>query len=84
MTSTDCKDLLDHLVGALLEKQRYFDAKRLGGLEVDHQLDSSYYNQTRTHLALRKDAPLRRAVQESGTIMATPILFGLHHRYARI
>jgi hypothetical protein len=35
-------------------------------------------------LALRKDAPLRRAVQESGTIMATPILFGLHHRYARI
>ena len=47
-------------------------------------LYSSYYNQTRTHLALRKDAPLRRAVQESGTIMATPILFGLHHRYARI
>ncbi len=47
-------------------------------------LYSSYYNQTRTHLALRKDAPLRRAAQESGTIMATPILFGLHHRYARI
>ena len=29
-------------------------------------LYSSYYNQTRTHLALRKDAPLRRAVQRSG------------------
>jgi hypothetical protein len=47
-------------------------------------LYSSYYNQTRTHLALGKDAPLRRAVQGSGTIIATPILFGLHHRYARI
>jgi hypothetical protein len=47
-------------------------------------LYSSYYNQTRTHLSLGKDAPLRRAVQESGTIIATPILFGLHHRYARI
>ena len=43
-----------------------------------------YYNETRTHLGLRKDAPLRRAVQRSGTIIATPILSGLHHRYARI
>jgi transposase InsO family protein len=47
-------------------------------------LYSSYYNQTRTHLALGKDAPLRRAVQGSGTVIATPILFGLHHCYARI
>jgi transposase InsO family protein len=47
-------------------------------------LYSSYYNQTRTHLALGKDAPLRRTVQGSGAIIATPILFGLHHRYARI
>jgi transposase InsO family protein len=43
-----------------------------------------YYNQTRTHLGLGKDAPLRRAIQRSGTIVVTPILFGLHHRYARI
>jgi hypothetical protein len=76
--------LLDHLVGAGEQRFWHGEAHRLRGLEVDHQLDSSYYNQTRTHLALRKDAPLRRAVQESGTIMATPILFGLHHRYARI
>ncbi len=45
---------------------------------------SSYYNQTRTHLSLDKDAPLRRAVQRCGTIVATPILSGLHHQYARI
>ena len=47
-------------------------------------LYSLYYNETRTHLALRKDAPLRRAVQGSGTIITTPILFGLHHHYGRI
>jgi transposase InsO family protein len=47
-------------------------------------LYSLYYNRTRPHLGLGKDAPLRRAVQRSGTIVATPVLFGLHHRYARI
>jgi Integrase core domain len=47
-------------------------------------LYSSYYNETRTHLALDKDAPLRRSIQGCGTIIATPILSGLHHRYARI
>jgi len=47
-------------------------------------LYSSYYNETRTHLGLGKDAPLRRAVQRSGTIATTPIPSGLHHSYARI
>jgi hypothetical protein len=46
-------------------------------------LYSLYYNETRTHLGLSKDAPLRRAVQRSGTIVTIPIFFGLHHRYAR-
>jgi hypothetical protein len=45
---------------------------------------SSYYNESRTHLALEKDAPLRRAIQRCGAIITTPILSGLHHRYARI
>ena len=44
----------------------------------------SYYNETRTHLSLDKDAPLPRAIQRCGTIVATPILSGLHHQYARI
>jgi transposase InsO family protein len=43
-----------------------------------------YYNQARTHLALQKDAPLHRAVQRSGVIIAIPILAGLHHQYVRI
>jgi transposase InsO family protein len=47
-------------------------------------LYSRYYNETRTHLGLGKDAPLRRAVERSGTITTIPILSGLHHRYARI
>jgi transposase InsO family protein len=47
-------------------------------------LYSLYYNETRTHLGLGKDTPLRRSVQRSGTIVTIPILSGLHHRYARI
>jgi transposase InsO family protein len=47
-------------------------------------LYSLYYNETRTHLRLGKDTPLRRSVQRSGTIVTIPILSGLHHRYARI
>jgi transposase InsO family protein len=47
-------------------------------------LYSLYYNETRTHLGLAKDAPIRRPVQRSGPIVTTPILSGLHHSYARI
>jgi transposase InsO family protein len=35
---------------------------------------AAYYNEVRTHLALGKDAPLGRAVQRSGAIVAIPIL----------
>jgi hypothetical protein len=45
---------------------------------------AAYYNQARTHLALQKDAPLHRAVQRFGVIIATPTLAGLHHQYVRI
>jgi Integrase core domain len=45
---------------------------------------AAFYNEVLTHLALAKDAPLGRAVQRSGTIVAIPILSGLHHHYVRI
>jgi hypothetical protein len=45
---------------------------------------AAYYNQARPHRALQKDAPLRRAVQRVGSIVAVPLLGGLHHRYVRI
>ena len=32
----------------------------------------AYYNQARTHLTLQKDAPLQRAIQRSGVIVALP------------
>jgi len=44
----------------------------------------NYYNETRTHLSLDKDAPFTRAVAKAGRIIARPILGGLHHQYARI
>ena len=47
-------------------------------------LYAAYYNESRTRLSLHKDAPLGRAVQRYGTIATTPVLSGLHHRYARI
>jgi hypothetical protein len=43
-----------------------------------------YYNEARTHLSLSKDAPVSRAVQTVGTIIAKPLLGGLHHQYVRI
>jgi transposase InsO family protein len=42
-----------------------------------------YYNGTRTHLSLNKDAPTSRAPEAAGRILCRPILGGLHHQYAR-
>src|SRR5262249_15040727 len=67
------RDCLDHVL--------IYDERHLRRVLT---LYSRYYNETRTHLGLGKDAPLRRAVERSGTIITTPILSGLHHRYARI
>jgi hypothetical protein len=45
-----------------------------------------YYEQSRTHLALEKDAPISRTISppEAGTIVAVPQVGGLHHRYDRV
>jgi len=45
---------------------------------------SLYYNATRTHLGLHKDAPNRRPVEHRGRVIATDFLGGLHHQYGRI
>ncbi len=44
-----------------------------------------YYQGSRTHLALGKDAPEPRAVQipEVGAVIDLPQVGGLHHRYER-
>jgi transposase InsO family protein len=45
---------------------------------------AAYYNQARTHLALQKDAPLKRPIQRFGSIAAIAVLAGLYHQYVRI
>jgi transposase InsO family protein len=44
-----------------------------------------YYERTRTHLSLEKDAPIPRTVQppEFGAVIQLPEVGGLHHRYER-
>ncbi len=45
---------------------------------------ATYYNYSRTHRSLAKDAPYHRSVERNGPVTTHPILGGLHHRYARI
>jgi transposase InsO family protein len=45
---------------------------------------ANYYNCTRTHLSLKKDSPVSRAIEPFGRILPVPILGGLHHQYVRI
>jgi hypothetical protein len=47
-------------------------------------LYAGYYNEGRTHLALGKDAPITRPVEQFGRVIAESMVGGLHHRYARI
>ena len=45
----------------------------------------NYYNGTRTHLSLTKDAPEPRSVQplNRGRVVQVPRVGGLHHEYFR-
>jgi hypothetical protein len=57
-----------------------------GERHLRHPLKSyqRYYTGVRTRLSLNKDAPVSRAVQLVGSIVAKPLLGGLHHQYVRI
>ncbi len=43
-----------------------------------------YYNESRIHRSLNKDAPFPRAIERLGVITSRPVLGGLHHQYCRI
>jgi transposase InsO family protein len=76
---------VERLIGTV--RREYLDRMLIFGESHLRRVLASYaafYNQARTHLALQKDAPLHRAVQRSGVIIAIPILSGLHHQYVRI
>ena len=67
------RECLDHVVA-------------LGEGHVRHLIANyqAYYNGVRTHVALDKDAPLRRPPQTVGEIASIPWLGGLHHQYTRM
>ena len=45
---------------------------------------ATYYNGSRIHRSLDKDAPFHRAIERFGVITSQPVLGGLHHQYCRI
>jgi Integrase core domain len=45
---------------------------------------AAYYNESRIHRSLDKDAPFHRAIERIGVIKSQPVLGGLHHQYCRI
>ena len=55
------------------------------GLKRLMTLYCSYYEQSRSHVSLNKDAPIPRriAVPSEGHVVAIPQVGGLHHRYER-
>src|ERR1700726_2571331 len=66
------RECLDHIV--------VFGERHLRHVLLSYM---DYYNGTRTHLSLNKDAPISRAAEAAGRILSRPILGGLHHQYAR-
>jgi hypothetical protein len=67
------RECLDHLV-----------VSEEGHLRRVLKTYAAYSNQVRTHLALSKDAPTFRRSSRIGSIVALPILGGLHHQYVRV
>jgi transposase InsO family protein len=45
---------------------------------------AAYYNESRIHRSLNKDAPFHRAIERVGAVTSRPVLGGLHHQYCRI
>src|SRR5271166_5781339 len=68
------RDCLDHII--------VWNERSLYGILHSY---FDYYERSRTHLALAKDTPVPRAVDqpENGRIEAIPKVGGLHHRYQR-
>jgi transposase InsO family protein len=68
------RECLDHII--------VFNESSLRPILKDY---FEYYEHSRTHLALEKDAPASRAIQapDLGTVIELPQVGGLHHRYER-
>ena len=68
------RECLDHVI--------VFNAR---GLQRLMRLYCAYYERSRTHLSLDKDAPIPRPIAppSQGRVVAIPQIGGLHHRYER-
>ena len=68
------RECLDHLI--ILGEQH------LRNILMDY---ANYYNISRPHLSLERNAPIPRSVEPSalGAVVAIPEVGGLHHRYTR-
>ena len=68
------RECLDHLI--ILGEQH------LRNILMDY---ANYYNVSRPHLSLERNAPIPRSVEPSalGAVVAIPEVGGLHHRYTR-
>src|SRR6202022_2856077 len=66
-------------------RQLHFIVLHERGLHRTLKSYFEYYEQSRTHLSLDKDAPLTRAIQRPamGRVIELPQVGGLHHRYER-
>src|ERR1700736_6430206 len=67
------RECLDHVV--------VFGERHLRHVLLSYK---DYYNATRPHLSLYKDAPVHRGVEWAGNVVCRPILGGLHHQYSRM
>jgi transposase InsO family protein len=75
----------DRLIGSIRrECTGHVVALGEGHLRRTLQSYARYYNESRTHRSLNKDAPVHRAIEGLRAIISRPILGELHHRYCRI
>ncbi len=66
-------------------RSRLFPIWSKGPDGVLHPHDVAYYNATRPHRTLGLEPPEGpRSVHREGTVVAIPVLGGLHHRYERV
>ncbi len=75
MIGTLRRECLDHVI-AINERQLQRVVTTYAG----------YYNRSRAHLSLEKDAPegRKKCSDPSGVVVAYPEVGGLHHRYDRM
>jgi len=68
------RECLDHVI--------IFNVRHLKRVLAEYL---AYSNESRTHLAIEKDCPGSRLVENphAGEIVALPVLDGLHRRYTR-